>query len=134
MLVYTGIGLAFLAAAKGYRPQEENGVLRAFAKVVLTDPARAMTGTVEKAEEIMAKTSNSYILQQFEFETFSCTFWCLKPRERKEVNEENDILEFCRLKLSNLQNFKSFLFPGDNGFLIIQHIPLFNPKLFIIST
>ncbi|KAK9017114.1 hypothetical protein V6N11_079599 [Hibiscus sabdariffa] len=63
MLVYTGIGLAFLAAAKGYRPQEENGVLRAFAKVVLTDPARAMTGTVEKAEEIMAKTSNSYILQ-----------------------------------------------------------------------
>lgn len=89
----TGIGLAAVASAKGYKviltmPDtmsiERRNLLKAYgAQIVLTEGAKGMTGAIEKAQELLKETEGSFMPGQFtneanvqaHFETTGVEIW-----------------------------------------------------------
>ena len=66
----TGIGLAAIAASRGYMPEtmsiERRKLLKGYgAEIVLTDGKAGMTGAIKKAEELAGEMDNAIVLGQF---------------------------------------------------------------------
>lgn len=84
----TGIGLASVATAKGYRciivmpetmSEERRKLIRAYgAELVLSEGSKGMSGAIEKAEELKSEIPNSIIAGQFVNPGLQILFWYLK--------------------------------------------------------
>lgn len=99
----TGIGLSMIAAIKGYRciltmPEtmslERIYILKSYgAEVILTSSIEGMSGAIKKAEELLKKTPNSFMPQQF------------KNPANPEIHRKTTVQEILKVTNGNLDAF-----------------------------
>jgi cysteine synthase A len=136
----TGIGLALAAAIRGYRmiivmpdtmSHERRVLLRAFgAEVVLTPGAKGMKGAIAKASEILARTPDAFMPQQFDnpanpkihFETTGPEIW-------KDTDGKVDIMVAGVGTGGTITGVTEFIRPKKHSFQVVAVEPAESPVL-----
>jgi len=136
----TGIALAFVCAARGYRliitmPEtmsiERRQLLAAFgAELVLTPGSEGMAGAVRRAEELVAKTPNSFMPQQFKNpanpqahrETTAEEIW-------KDTEGKVDMVVAGVGTGGTITGIAEALKPRKSGFKVVAVEPAYSPVL-----
>ncbi|MBU0478197.1 cysteine synthase A [bacterium] len=127
----TGIGLAMVAAVKGYKciltmPEtmsvERIYILKSYgAEVVLTSGAEGMLGSIKKAEELLKKIPNSFIPQQF------------KNEANPEIHRKTTAKEILDVIKENIDAFVAGIGTGGTVTGVGEVLKQKNPKIKIVA-
>ncbi len=127
----TGIGLAMIAAVKGYKciltmPEamslERIYILKSYgAHVVLTPAAEGMNGAIKKAEEILRKTPNGFMPQQF------------KNQANPEIHRKTTAIEIWEATKGNLDAFVAGVGTGGTITGVGEILKKHNPDIRIVA-
>lgn len=127
----TGIGLAMISAVKGYKciltmPEtmslERIYILRSYgAEVVLTPGAEGMQGAIKKAEQLLKKTPNSFMPQQF------------KNQANPDVHRRTTAKEILEATAANIDAFVAGVGTGGTITGVGEILKKHNPKIRIVA-